>query len=133
MRSRERAFTILIVEDQRLIALNIEDVVRNLGSSAVGYAARLSDALALIETASWDMALLDLKLPEGQTTYPAAERLRAKGVPFAFLTAWDGEIDAAYSDAPVLRKPFGEAQLEGCLRMLIGKMTHPASEQGDAA
>jgi hypothetical protein len=62
----------------------------------------------------------------------AAERLQAKGVPFAFLTAWDGEIDARYLDVPVLRKPFSEAELESCFQMLIGKGVHPAGQQ-DAA
>jgi len=129
MRSRERAFTILIIEDQALIALNVEDVVRSIGGGAVGHAARLSDALTLIETASWDAALLDIKLARGETVYPAADRLRAKGVQFAFLTAWDGDIDARYADVPVLRKPFSEAELESCLRMLVGRLPHPASEE----
>jgi len=31
-----------------------------------------------------------------------------------------------YGDAPVLRKPFGQAELDGCLRMLIDRMLHPA-------
>jgi len=46
-----------------------------------------------------------------QTVYPAAERLRAKRIPFAFLTAWDGDLDARYADVPVLRKLFSEAEL----------------------
>jgi CheY-like chemotaxis protein len=122
---KEQDFTILIVEDQPLIALSIEDVVREIGGGVVGSAARLSDALTLIETASWDAALLDVRLAQGETVYPAAERLQAKGVPFAFLTACDGEIDARYLDVPVLRKPFSEAELESCLQMLIGK--HPVN------
>jgi two-component SAPR family response regulator len=129
MGSRKLAFTILIVEDQALILLNIEDLVRRIGGRTVGCAARLSDALTLIETASWDAALLDIKLGQSETVYPAAERLRVKGVPFAFVTGWDGKIDARYSDMPVLRKPFSEAELESCLRMLIGEVPHPASEQ----
>ena len=117
---KERGFSILVVEDQPLIALSIENVVREFGASVVGSAARLSDALTLIETASWDAALLDVTLAQGETVYPAAERLQVKGVPFAFLTAWDGDMDPRYLDAPVLRKPFSEAELESCLQMLIG-------------
>jgi len=132
MRSRERACTILIVEDQALIALNLEDVVRSIGGCAVGHAARLSEALTLIETTSWDAALLDIKLAGGEMAYPAADRLRAKGIPFAFLTAWDGCIDERYPDVPVLRKPFSEADLERCLRMLIYEMPHRTGE-GEAA
>jgi len=63
--AKEQGFAILIVEDQPLIASNVENVVREFGASVVGSAARLSDALTLIETASWDAALLDVKLAKG--------------------------------------------------------------------
>jgi CheY-like chemotaxis protein len=129
MGSRERACAILIVEDQASIALNIEHAIRSIRGCAIGHAARVSDALTLIETRSWEAALLDIKLARGETVYPAAERLRAKGIPFAFLTAFDGDIDEQYADVPVLRKPFGEAELESCLRMLIGNMPPPVSEE----
>jgi CheY-like chemotaxis protein len=127
--AKEQGFAILIVEDQPLIALNIEDMIRETGGDVVGSAARLCDALTLIETASWDAALLDVRLAQGEMVYPAAERLQAKGVPFAFLTAWDGEIDARYSDVPLLRKPFSEAELESCLQMLMAGSVHRAGQR----
>ena len=65
-----QGFAILIVEDQALIALEIEDAVRRKGADVVGSAARLSEALTLIETASWDAALLDIKLADGEAVYP---------------------------------------------------------------
>ena len=122
-------FTILIVEDQALIALSIEDVARGIGSCGVGTAARVAEALTLIETASWDAALLDIKLAQDETVYPVAEQLRAKHVPFAFVTAWDGEVDPRFADVPVLQKPFGEADLASCLRMLIDSRVRPAGRQ----
>jgi DNA-binding response OmpR family regulator len=128
--AKKQGFAILVVEDQPLIALSIEDVIRETGGGVVGSAARLCDALSLIETASWDAALLDVKLAQGEAVYPAAERLQVKGVPFAFLTAWDGEIDARYSDVPVLRKPFSEAELESCLQMLIARGVHRVTRRG---
>jgi CheY-like chemotaxis protein len=129
MLERELALTILIVEDQALISLNIEDVVRSMGACVIGCAARLSDAFTLIETAAWDAALLDIRLAQGEMVYPAAERLRAKGVPFAFVTGWNGDIDARYVDVPVVTKPFAEAELENCLRMLVGKLRQRTSER----
>jgi len=59
--------------------LEIEDAVRRNEAGVVGYAARLSEALTLIEAASWDAALLDMKLANGEEIYPVAERLHAKG------------------------------------------------------
>ncbi len=103
MGSREWPFAILIVEDHALIASSIEDIVRTMGARAIGRAGKLSDALTLIETVSWDAALLDFRLTQGEMTYPAADQLRAKGVPFAFVTGWDGDVDPQYCDVPVLR------------------------------
>ncbi len=126
MGSRERVFTILVVEDHGFIASEFEDAVRRNGGRVLGPAARVSEALALIEAAPCDGALLDITLEHGETAYPVAERLRAKRIPFAFVTGWDGDFGEPYCDAPVLRKPFGEAELDRCLRMLIDRMLHPA-------
>jgi len=124
-----QGFAILIVEDQALIALEIEDAVRRNGADVVGSAARLSEALTLIEMASWDAAFLDMKLADGEEVYPVAEQLQSKGVPFAFLTAWDGDIDARYRDVPVLSKPFSLAELENCLQTLVGGRFKPAERE----
>ena len=129
MGSRERALAILIVEDRAVIASHIEDVVKRIGGGFVGCAGRISDALNILETTSWDAALLDLLLAHEEMAYPVAERLRAQGVPFAFVTAWEGEIESAYQDVPVLRKPFGEADLEDCLRALISQVPQPTVAQ----
>jgi DNA-binding response OmpR family regulator len=126
MGSRERVFTILVVEDQGFIASEFEDAIRRNRGRVLGPTARVSEALALIESAPCDAALLDVILEHGDTVYPVAERLRAKRIPFAFATGWDGDLGEPYGDAPVLRKPFGQAELDGCLRMLIDRMLHPA-------
>ena len=133
MRSRVRGFTVLIVEDYALIALEIEDAVRRNGGQVLGPAAQIHDAIALIETAGCDAALLDIKLANDETAYAIAEQLDARAIPFAFITGWDGEIDARFAHAPVLRKPFGEADLDGCLRVLIGSVPRPAGERQVAA
>jgi hypothetical protein len=73
-----------------------------------------------------DAALLDIKLEHGETAYPVAERLYAKRIPFAFITGWDAGLGERYGNAPVLRKPFGEAELDRCLRILIDRMLQPA-------
>src|SRR5262249_56136525 len=96
------------------------------GGGVGGGGGGVSEALGLIERASCDAALLDIRLGNGETVYPVAERLYAKRIPFAFVTGWDGDFDEPYGDAPVLRKPFGEAELDRCLRMLIDRMLHAA-------
>jgi two-component SAPR family response regulator len=129
MCSRARAFTVLIVEDYALIALELEDAVRRNGGEVLGPATQTPEALGLLERFGCDAALLDIRLAQGETVYAVAERLEAKRVPFAFITGWDGELDPRFADAPVLRKPFGEAELDRCLHRLIGCMPHPAGER----
>jgi CheY-like chemotaxis protein len=126
MGSLERAFTILVVEDHGFIASEIEDAIRRNGGRVLGPATRVSEALTLIEAASSDGALLDVSLEHGEPVYPVAERLRAKRIPFAFVTGSIRDFDERYSDVPVLRKPFGEAELDRCLRILIDRILHPA-------
>ena len=128
MSSLARAFTMLVVEDHVVIAQEIQEAVWRNGGRVLGPAARVSQALELIETAPCDAALLDINLGQGGTAYAVAEQLDAKGIPFAFVTGSDGDdIDERYRDALVLRKPFGEAELDTCLLALLG-MTHAAGQ-----
>ena len=122
MGSEGSVSNILIVEDQPLIASNIEDVLRELGCT-VGYAASVADALMQIERTSWDAALLDVGLADGNV-YPVAERLNGMKIPFAFATGTIEEIDPKFSSAPVLRKPFGHKNLEACLKLLLTQKSH---------
>jgi DNA-binding response OmpR family regulator len=114
-----RDFAILIIEDHALIAADVEDVARQLGATLVGSTARLPNALTLLEATPWDIALVDVNLTNGVKAYPVADRLLNKGIPFAFLTAADEEIEPQYLGTPVLRKPFGVSQLESCLQALL--------------
>jgi two-component SAPR family response regulator len=114
----DRELAILIVDDQAFIALNIEELARELGAGIVRSVNRLSDAIALVETKAWDAVFLDINLGGGQTSYPVAQRLRAKGIAFAFVTGSDDEFGPGYNDVPVLRKPFTSTALENCLKRL---------------
>lgn len=102
---------ILIVEDEALVAMLIEDVVGDLGHDVVAVAGRVDDGVAKAEALEIDCAVLDLNL-NGQRTYPVAEALRRRGVPFLFVTGygaaglapgWEGEV--------VVQKPFQPHEL----------------------
>ena len=118
----ERDFTILVVEDQVFIASELSDAVRRNGGRVLGPATRVSEALALIETARCDGALLDVHLGMRETVFPVAERLYAEGIAFVFVTGCEEDFGKRYGDVPVLKKPFGEAELDRCLRMLMGRV-----------
>jgi CheY-like chemotaxis protein len=110
---------ILIVEDEALVAMMIEDLLADLGCDVGDNPVRLEEALAAAQSGEFDMALLDLNLA-GSRTYPVADVLAARGIPFAFLTGYRSEdLDAAYRAAPILAKPFRRADLQALLTQLL--------------
>lgn len=102
---------VLVVEDEMLVLMNIEFMLADLGCESVAAAATVAQALALIETQAFDAAMLDVNL-DGYQSYPIADALAARGVPFAFSTGYsnEGVIDE-YRERPVLRKPYQEQEL----------------------
>jgi DNA-binding NarL/FixJ family response regulator len=63
---------VLVVEDQHLLALDIEALLTDAGAEVVGPAANMTDALGLISFNDLDVAVLDLMLPEGPV-YPLVD------------------------------------------------------------
>jgi DNA-binding response OmpR family regulator len=97
---------ILVVEDMFLVAEVIEDELRERGCEVVGPAARLEQGLALAINTELDGALLDVNLA-GELSFPIADELEKRSIPYAFLTGYgEGGIPAGYHHAPRLVKPF---------------------------
>lgn len=107
---------ILIVEDLGLITLELKRMAEDVGCVIAATAARLDEARSLADTVPLDGVLLDLNLA-GERSYPVAEVLRQRGVPFIFLTGYDSEqIHPDFAEAPHLHKPFGTEALEKAMR-----------------
>jgi CheY-like chemotaxis protein len=110
------ALRVLVVEDEMLVAMNIEDMLVDLGHEVIALASRLETALAFARDATFDVAMLDVNLA-GQASFPVAEVLRARGIPYLFATGYGIQgIAEAYRGAPVLQKPFRAKDLEESLR-----------------
>jgi len=77
---------ILIVEDDALLAFDLEDLLREAGAEPIGPALSLTDGKALAETREFDAALLDIDLGN-EKVWPLAEYLVAQRRPFAFVSA----------------------------------------------
>ena len=102
---------VLVVEDEMMVSMLIEDMLDDLGCKVVGPASRLDEALALASEAELDCAVLDVNLG-GQSIFPLADFLRAKGAPFAFATGYgDAGLRDVDRGSPVLQKPFREGDL----------------------
>jgi len=109
---------ILVVEDEMLIGMLLEDMLTDMGFQVVAIVPRLKEALAAVERESFDLAVLDVHL-HGESAFPVAEALIAKGVPFIFATGY-GErgLPENYRSRPVLQKPFAKDDLERLLKAL---------------
>jgi CheY-like chemotaxis protein len=116
---------VLLVEDEAMIAMLIEDMLADLGCDVVATAGQVDEAVSLARSGSFDLAFLDLNL-RGVPSYPVAQALRERGIPFAFVTGY-GTVgtDPAHADAPVLQKPFRESQLEAVVQRLRAERRLP--------
>jgi CheY-like chemotaxis protein len=98
--------TALLVEDESLVSMMTEDVLDQAGCEVL-LAMRLSEALELAQTAQFDFAILDVNLGGGQTSYPIAEMLLAKRIPFFFATGYDeAGMDPLFKQHPRIQKPY---------------------------
>ncbi len=82
---------ILIVEDSYLVAEDLAETVTELGCAVVGPAGTLADGLRQASEAALDGALLDVNLSNDETSFPIAELLVEREVPFVFLSGYDLE------------------------------------------
>jgi CheY-like chemotaxis protein len=78
---------VLLAEDEMLVAWLFVDMLDDLGRAIVGPASSVDQALAMIDTEAIDVAVLDVNL-NGQMSYPIAEALAGRGVPFIFSTGY---------------------------------------------
>ena len=101
-----------------LVAMNIEDMLLDLGHEVAGLASRLEPALSLAREGEFDIAMLDVNLA-GQPSFPVAAILAARGIPFLFATGYGTKgIAQEYRDYPVLQKPFRASDLGAALQRI---------------
>lgn len=111
--------SILVVEDESLIAMLIEDHLVELGYDVAPAVSTVAEALSALDSRKPDIALLDVNLG-GEMSFPVADALRSRGIPFLFLTGYGrGGIPARYADCLVLQKPFRRKDLEAHLAQLL--------------
>jgi light-regulated signal transduction histidine kinase (bacteriophytochrome)/CheY-like chemotaxis protein len=97
---------VLVVEDQLVIAMDVEAVLADHGVKAIDTAATSSEALRILASNPPDVAVLDVNLGQG-TSIAVAEELRRQRIPFVFATGYGDTamIPKSLSGAPVVRKP----------------------------
>jgi DNA-binding response OmpR family regulator len=99
---------ILVLEDEILIAMDVEQICRDDGAAHVVIARTLEEAEAAASDSNFDAAIIDLRLGS-VSTLPFAARLRDRGVPFVFASGYTslGEIEVSFPGARIVGKPYG--------------------------
>ncbi|MBR0652813.1 GAF domain-containing protein [Roseomonas terrae] len=113
---QKRSGRVMVVEDDFIIALDLRAALRRLGVGEVATASTVKQALAAIDAAPPDFALIDVNLG-GETSFPVADALAAREIPFAFVTGYgdDAAVLGRFAGRPVLRKPFDRTALASLL------------------
>jgi light-regulated signal transduction histidine kinase (bacteriophytochrome)/CheY-like chemotaxis protein len=97
----------LVLEDNMIIALDLEDMLTRLGVKQVTVASSVAQALEALAEEPPPFAILDVNLGL-ETSFPVADALQAAGVPFAFGTGFgdSAAFPDRFRDVPVLQKPY---------------------------
>lgn len=111
--------TILIVEDEFFIGLDMQMMLEDAGIRTIGPVATPQDALQQIASERPDAALLDGNL-NGEPVDAVAKCLRENSIPFAFVTGYSREqLPTGFDDAPVIPKPVAADMIVKIARSLL--------------
>jgi DNA-binding response OmpR family regulator len=115
--------TVLVVEDETLIAFLVEDMLQELGCAVVWHASGASEALSMLRDRRPDAAVLDVNL-RGELAYPLAVYLDAAGIPFVFATGYGrAGIPGHWASRPIIQKPFAAKTLAAALGSALRAQT----------
>lgn len=122
----EAAKSILIIEDEAIISMEIEAALRSLGYRIAGKARNGDKALDLLASAQPDLALLDIELKGSLSGIDLARVIREKyDFPFVFLTAFSDRatLDSLRDTLPYgyIVKPFNESDLYTTIEIALDK------------
>jgi PAS domain S-box-containing protein len=127
---------LLIVEDEPVVALDLQQEVEQLGCEVVGLAESADEALVAAEISRPDLALMDVRIVGSMDGIQTARLLRTVyDVPVIFLTSYSDEttIDRAAKEMPYgyLTKPFKSRELKATLQVALHKAKADAADRAD--
>ena len=107
--------SILVVEDDYMIAEGVREELERAGAKVIGPVPSVLKALRLVERETIDAAVLDVNLGE-ERSFPIAEVLQGKAVPFLFSTGYNSaDIPDEWKGAVIVMKPLRVAAVEQLL------------------
>lgn len=113
---------VLVVEDNALLAMEIGEVVADMGHVVCGTAVNERQALSLLKVEKPTLALLDVRLADGDSGVEIARHLkRTRALRTIFVTAFDGDLedlDACHL-GQIVRKPFTGAAIRAAISRAV--------------
>jgi DNA-binding response OmpR family regulator len=100
------ARSILVVEDEPLIAMMLEDFLETLGHKVHATCDNVEESLMAADGGGFDVAILDVNI-NGESVWPVAHKLREKNIPFVIATG--GHVEPPppeFAQVPVIEKPY---------------------------
>lgn len=118
----QRRPSVFVVEDEALVALNLEMVLGDIGYDVIGPAMRFDHAQGMIEQGlSADAAILDVNIG-GRKVFELAEKLASREIPIVFATGYGkAGVPEEWRGCPVLQKPYVEQDVRSALATLLSE------------
>lgn len=114
---------VLVVEDEAILALELIEDLEAVGAVPLGPVMTLERALRFIETADRiDAALLNVMLHRRES-FPIADELRRRGIPFVFVTGSGEHAKARFPGVPVHPKPADVTEIVRTLAVTVSEQT----------
>jgi DNA-binding response OmpR family regulator len=114
--------SVLLVEDEYLIALDAEQILKDFGVGNVEIAATLDHAAKCAENGKFDVAVLDVNI-NGQFSYPIAEAFGRRGVPVVFATGYQlrDNPPSGFDPGVCVTKPYTPERLREALSLALSQ------------
>ncbi|MFN0218269.1 MAG: response regulator [Hyphomicrobium sp.] len=125
------ALKILIVEDEPILAIELECIVKEMGHEVVGVARSSHGAVALAQTGEPDLALVDVHLTDGPTGPEAARQIAGdRGATVLFTTSNPERVPADFANAcGVLTKPYSDQGIKSAINFISECMANGAASR----
>lgn len=110
--------SVLIVEDEAIVAMLLEDMLEELGHQTVASIARIGKAFETLESLEFDVAILDVNV-NGELVFPLAQSISEKGKPIVFSSGYGrGGLPRQFDNCAMLAKPFSIQDLKRALEAI---------------
>ena len=117
---------ILIVEDEALLALELQSELEDSGHAVVGHAMSSAEAIALARAHRPDFAFVDIQLVDGPTGVDVGRQLSADRIPFVFMTGNLKRIPDDFAGAiGAIEKPYSQNGLHNALTYITALLAEP--------